>query len=84
MNLWKKNVGTTDRQARGGLGAVFLLTVIFRAIQPPMLYVAFVIGLALMGTAYFGTCTLYSLLGVSTAEKKSAAASRPPASRRKR
>ncbi|MFC6943145.1 DUF2892 domain-containing protein [Salinirubellus sp. GCM10025818] len=66
-----QNVGTTDRQLRTALGAIFgigSLAILAGVGSLPTILspVLGVIALILLGTAATGTCGLYSVLGVST------------------
>jgi len=66
-----QNVGTTDRQLRTALGAIFgigSLAILASVGSLPTILspVLGVVALILLGTAATGTCGLYSVLGVST------------------
>jgi hypothetical protein len=61
MNLFKNNMGKTDRIIRAVLG-VLLIGNVFFALQHPVGW----IGVILLATAIFGTCPLYSLLNINT------------------
>ena len=61
MNLFKNNVGKTDRLIRIVLG-VLLVGNVFFALQHPVGW----IGVVLIVTGIAGVCPLYSLLGIST------------------
>jgi hypothetical protein len=60
MNLFKHNMGKTDRIIRAVLG-LLLIGNIFGA-QPLIGW----IGVILLATAIFGICPLYSLLNINT------------------
>ncbi len=67
MNLFKHNMGKTDRIVRVVLGALLIGNVFF-ALQHPIGW----IGIILIVTGIAGICPLYSVLGFntkSTAEK---------------
>ena len=67
MNLFKHNMGKTDRIIRVVLG-VLLIGNVFFALQHPIGW----IGVILIATGIAGICPLYSLLGInskSAAEK---------------
>lgn len=70
MKFNEKNMGQPDRMVRGAVAAALLLAVIFRLIEPPLFYVAFLFGLLLMWTAVSASCGLYSLIGFSTNGRK--------------
>jgi uncharacterized membrane protein HdeD (DUF308 family) len=61
VNLFKRNVGKTDRIIRVVLG-VLLVGNVFFALQHPVGW----IGVILIVTGIAGICPLYSLLGIST------------------
>ena len=61
MNLFKNNVGKTDRLIRIVLG-ILLVGNVFFAWQHPVGW----IGVVLIVTGIAGVCPLYSLLGIST------------------
>lgn len=61
MNLFKNNVGKTDRIIRIVLG-VLLIANVFYALQSPIGW----IGVILLVTGISGICPLYSLLGLNT------------------
>ena len=61
MNLFKNNVGKTDRIIRIVLG-VLLIGNVFFALQSPIGW----IGVILLVTGIAGICPLYSLLGLNT------------------
>jgi uncharacterized membrane protein HdeD (DUF308 family) len=61
MDLFKHNVGRTDRIIRVILGVVLIGNVFF-AIQHPIGW----IGVILVVTGIAGICPLYSLLGINT------------------
>ena len=66
-----QNVGLTDKRVRTGLGAVLgiaSLATLAGSLGLPALAapVLGVVSLVMLGTAAFGTCPIYSLLGVDT------------------
>jgi uncharacterized membrane protein HdeD (DUF308 family) len=61
MDLFKHNVGRTDRIIRIILGVVLIRNVFF-ALQHPIGW----IGVILVVTGIAGICPLYSLLGINT------------------
>ena len=70
----KKNVGGIDTALRYIGGAVLILLGAFLAIGTVLKVIFIIFGVMLIGTAIFGFCWLYTLLGISTkgktAEKK--------------
>ena len=61
MNLFKKNVGKTDRIIRIIVG-ILLVGNVFYALQNPIGWV----GVILIVTGIAGICPLYSLLNINT------------------
>ena len=61
MDLFKNNVGKTDRIIRVILG-VLLIGNVFFALQHPIVW----IGVILVLTGLAGICPLYSVLGINT------------------
>ena len=61
MNLFKHNMGKTDRIIRVILG-VLLIGNVFFALQNPVGW----IGVILLATGIAGICPLYSLLNINT------------------
>jgi uncharacterized membrane protein HdeD (DUF308 family) len=61
MDLFKNNVGNTDRLIRVILG-VLLIGNVFFALQHPIGWV----GVILLVTGLAGICPVYSLLGINT------------------
>jgi hypothetical protein len=70
MKIGEKNVGMTDRIIRVILGLILIGVFAMNAIAAPWSYLVALVGLILLVTGAVGTCALYSLLGMSTAEKK--------------
>lgn len=63
--MGKQNVGKADRVVRIFLGLA-LISLVFVGPQTPWGW----IGIIPLLTAFAGTCPLYSLLGVSTCQRK--------------
>ena len=70
MKIGEKNVGMTDRIIRVILGLILIGVFAMNAIAAPWSYLVALVGLILLVTGAVGTYALYSLLGMSTAEKK--------------
>ncbi|MDD5172377.1 MAG: DUF2892 domain-containing protein [Candidatus ainarchaeum sp.] len=66
--LFEKNVGTIDRAIRLGAG-IGLVIGGLTYLSAPISYVAALVGLILLFTGFTSSCTLYTLLGISTAAK---------------
>jgi len=69
MKMGEKNVGTADRIARIliGLILIYLGATMVSAI---LMYAVVIIGIIILLTGIFATCTLYTLLGMNTLGKK--------------
>ncbi len=70
MEMGRKNVGEIDKAARAILGIAFLCAYIGNYAQPPGGYAVLALGFAMVATAAYGSCPVYSLLGLSTCEAK--------------
>ena len=81
MKLFEKNVGTIDRSVRLGAGVGLVVGGAF-VMAVPLSYVAVLVGVVLLFTGFMSTCTLYSILGISTAGKKEAALAPKPRKRK--
>lgn len=66
--MFKNNVGTIDRVVRLAVG-LGLLAIVFVGPKTPFGW----LGLIPLATAAFGTCPLYSVLGINTCAAKTAA-----------
>ena len=70
MKFGEKNVGEIDKAARAILGMVFLCTYVGGYVAQPWAYAIIVLGFAMVATAAYGTCPIYSLLGINTCAAK--------------
>jgi hypothetical protein len=70
MKIGEKNVGMIDRVIRILLGIVLLYIFVVNMIAAPWSYLVALIGLIMLVTGIFGTCLLYSILGMNTLGKK--------------
>ncbi len=61
-----RNIGNLDRLIRLVIG--ILLLGLYGALEPPLRYVT-LLGLIPLGTAFLGSCPLYSRLGISTGRR---------------
>lgn len=68
MKFGGKNVGQFDRAVRILLGLFLCGAMLWGLVYPPISYIVALIALALLVTGILGTCTLYGLLGISTAK----------------
>ncbi|HNT60916.1 MAG TPA: DUF2892 domain-containing protein [Candidatus Bilamarchaeaceae archaeon] len=68
MKLFEKNVGGLDRVLRVLFGLGFLYYS-FAGLAAPLIYIGIILGAILLFTGLMGTCTLYSLFGISTVGK---------------
>lgn len=69
----EKNVGSTDKMVRMALGAILGLAslgILAEYVPGPEIAspVLGVLAVVLLATGYFGTCALYSMIGVDTSE----------------
>jgi hypothetical protein len=71
MKIGEKNVGMTDRIVRIILGVILIAVFALNYVATPWSYLVALVGLVLLVTGAVGTCGLYSVLGMSTLEKKS-------------
>jgi len=70
MEFGEKNIGEIDKAARAVFGIIFLGTYVGNYVAQPWLYIALVLGFIMVATAAYGTCPLYSLIGISTCAVK--------------
>ena len=70
MNIGEKNVGTIDRAVRIIAGIALLAGFALNMVAAPLSYLVALIGLIALVTGVIGTCPAYSLIGMSTLEKK--------------
>jgi hypothetical protein len=70
LKIGEKNVGMIDRVVRIILGIVLIGVFYYHKVAAPWSYLVLVIGIIAIVTGLFGTCALYSLLGVNTLGKK--------------
>jgi hypothetical protein len=70
MKIGEKNVGMIDRMVRIILGIVLIAIFALNVVATPWSYLVALIGIILLVTGAVGTCGLYSVLGMSTLEKK--------------
>ncbi|MBY6153189.1 DUF2892 domain-containing protein [Vannielia litorea] len=67
--MFTQNVGRIDRLIRLAAGIV-LLVLAFTALTGAFAWIAGIVGLVMLGTAAFGYCPPYSLLGINTCAMK--------------
>lgn len=70
LKIGEKNVGMIDRIVRIVLGIVLLAVFALNVVAAPWSYLVALIGLIALVTGAVGTCTLYSVLGISTQKKQ--------------
>jgi hypothetical protein len=70
LKIGEKNVGMIDRVVRIVLGIVLLGVFALNMVAAPWSYLVVIIGLIALATGVFGTCALYSLIGMNTLGKK--------------
>ena len=61
-----RNLNTTDRIVRTGLGVALAAVAIAADVAPITGVVLYVLAAVMLGTAAIGLCPLYSALGIST------------------
>jgi len=72
MKIGEKNVGTGDRIIRIIVGIFLIAIFAMKLLASPYSYLVVFIGLIALLTGIFGTCALYSVFGITTAEQKKA------------
>jgi uncharacterized membrane protein HdeD (DUF308 family) len=70
LKIGEKNVGMIDRVVRIILGIVLIGVFFLHMVAAPWSYIVLLIGVIALVTGVFGTCALYSLLGMNTLGKK--------------
>jgi len=70
MHIGEKNVGMIDRVVRIILGIALIAVFVLNMVAVPWSYLVVLIGIIALATGVFGTCALYSLMGMNTLEKK--------------
>ena len=61
-----RNLNTTDRIVRAGLGVALVAVAIAADVAPITGVILYVLAAVMLGTAAIGFCPLYSALGIST------------------
>jgi hypothetical protein len=70
MKIGEKNVGKIDRVVRIILGIALIVVFALNMVAAPWSYLVVLIGIIALATGVFGTCALYSLIGMNTLEKQ--------------
>jgi hypothetical protein len=70
LNIGEKNVGTIDRVVRIIVGIAFLAGFALNMVASPLSYLVVLVGIIALVTGAIGTCPAYSIMGISTLEKK--------------
>ena len=70
MKIGEKNVGMIDRIIRVIIGIVLIVVFALHKVAAPWSYLVLLIGIIALVTGVFGTCALYSLIGIDTLGKK--------------
>lgn len=70
LKIGEKNVGMIDRAVRIILGIALIAVFVLNMVAAPWSYLAGLIGVVTLATGVFGTCALYSLLGINTGGKQ--------------
>lgn len=70
MKIGEKNVGKTDRVIRLVVGIILIGAFALGMVAAPWSYLIALLGIIALATGAIGTCSLYSVLGFDTLEKK--------------
>ncbi len=70
MKFGEKNIGLTDTITRAFLGILFLSMFVGGYVKQPWPYIILALGLIFVATSAYGTCPLYSLIGINTCKVK--------------
>ena len=70
LKIGEMNIGMIDRVVRIIIGIVLIAVFALNMVAAPWSYLVALIGLIALVTGVIGTCPLYSLLNMSTLEKK--------------
>jgi hypothetical protein len=70
LKIGEKNVCMIDRIVRIIVGIVIIGVFFLNMVTAPWSYLLLLIGIIALITGVFGTCVLYSLLGMNTLGKK--------------
>ena len=70
LKIGEKNVGMIDRVVRVIIGIVTIAVFALGWVATPWSYLVVIIGIIVLATGAFGTCALYSILGMNTLGKK--------------
>ena len=70
MKIGEKNVGMIDRGVRIVVGLLLLALFVLKMVPAPWSYLVALIGIIALVTGIFGTCLIYSFLGMNTIGKK--------------
>jgi hypothetical protein len=66
MKLFQKNVGEADRAVRIVLGLLLFGAILWGLVTDTIAWIVAIIGIAALATGIFGTCMLYTVLGINT------------------
>jgi hypothetical protein len=64
LKIGEKNVGMIDRIIRIVLGIILIAVFALNMVGAPWSYLVVLIGIIVLATGVFGTCALYSLIGM--------------------
>jgi hypothetical protein len=70
MTIGEKNVGMIDRVIRIVIGIMLLAAALLNLVSAPFSYIVILLGIIALITSIFGTCPMYSAIGMNTAGKK--------------
>lgn len=66
MKIGEKNMGKADIAVRAVLAIALLAASLAGFLSPPISYLAIALGFVMIITAAYGTCPLYSIIGLNT------------------
>lgn len=68
MKFGEKNVGDIDRAVRVVVALAAFYAYAAGMVAPPLSYLVALVGIAMLATAAFGTCGIYSACNINTAK----------------
>ena len=65
----KKNIGTTDKIIRIIIAIIALILIVSGVVKGTLAIITGIVGIAMLLTALFSFCGLYTLIGITTCKK---------------
>lgn len=65
----KKNIGTTDKIIRIIIAIIALILIVCGVVKGMLAIITGIVGIAMLLTALFSFCGLYTLIGITTCKK---------------